>query len=77
VDELRRNTEFTTIAMCGHEPDLSTTATRLLGGDHRPSLLFHTGSIAMLHVDLKADPPQSSLAWFLDSRQLDLIAQAG
>jgi phosphohistidine phosphatase len=75
VHELQRDIEFSTIAWCGHEPDLSASATRLLGGNDRPSLIFHTGSVAMMHVDLGRDPPQASLRWFLDSRQLDLIAQ--
>lgn len=76
VKEIRRAAELGTVALCGHEPDLSKLATRLLGGDGSPSLLFHTGSIASLQLDLGAKPLAGSLRWFIDSAQLDLIAQA-
>jgi len=76
VEELQRNIELRTIAVCGHEPDLSAFATKLLGGNRRASLIFHTGSVALFHVDVRNDPPEASLRWFLDSNQLDLIARA-
>lgn len=76
ADELHRNSELRTIMLCGHEPDLSAGATMLLGGRHRPSLLFHTGSIAAFHVDLSAQTLQASLRWFMNSHQLDLLARA-
>ncbi len=76
VKELQRNIELRTIAICGHEPDLSAFATNLLGGNRRPSLIFHTGSVAMFRIDVRTDPPEASLQWFLDSNQLDLIARA-
>jgi len=76
IAELNRNRELKSIMLCGHEPDLSGGATLLLGGNHRPSLLFHTGSVACFHVDLDPDIPQASLHWFLNSHQLELLARA-
>ncbi|NOT02325.1 MAG: phosphohistidine phosphatase SixA [Phycisphaerales bacterium] len=75
VKELRRNSELSAIALVGHEPDLSGMAARVLGGDDLPRLIFHTGSIACIHLELKSDPPDASLRWFLDSAQLEWIAR--
>lgn len=75
VSELRRNADLSAIALVGHEPDLSGMAARILGGDHLPRLIFHTGSIACILLDLKSDPPDASLRWFLDSAQLEWIAR--
>ena len=74
VKLLHRNIELPCIALCGHEPDLSEGATRWVGGSGRPSLLFHTGSVACMRLDLKTDPPEGTLQWLLDSNQLDMIA---
>ncbi len=76
VNEIRQNAELECIAMCGHEPTLSGLADRLLGSRYRPSLIFHTGAAAFLHVDINGKAPAATLHWFLDFRQLDLISRA-
>lgn len=74
IQDIRANSEFRAIGLCSHEPTLSRLTDILLGGSERPSLVFHTGAVAFMQVDLKQDPPAATLHWFLDSRQLDLIA---
>lgn len=76
LNELKTHAELGALAVCGHEPNLSALADRLLGSRTRPSLIFHTGSIAFLQVDLDGKTPAATLHWFVDSRQLDLIAHA-
>ncbi len=74
--ELRQNGELRALAICGHEPTLSMLANRLLGNRNRPVLIFHTGSVAYLQLDLSPKSAAGTLHWFLDSRQLDMIGQA-
>ncbi len=76
MEELNRVAELKAVGVCGHEPDLSRLTARLLANDDRPRLVFHTGSMAYMHVELNGSTPSSLLHWFLDSRQLDWIAQA-
>lgn len=75
LKELRQIAELRTVALVGHEPDLSTMAARVLGGLDGPYFIFHTGSIACIHLELGNDPPGASLRWFLDSAQLEWIAR--
>jgi phosphohistidine phosphatase len=74
LGELRRVSELKSVAVCGHEPDLSRLTTRLLGRNGQPCLIFHTGSIASVKVDFNGDQPTGLLHWFLNSHQLDFIA---
>lgn len=76
MGELNRVAELKAVAVCGHEPDLSRLAAKLLADDERPRLVFHTGSMAYMHVELNGSSPSALLHWFLDSRQLDWISQA-
>lgn len=76
IDLLRRNAELPAIGICGHEPNLSGLLERFIGGNRRPCVVFHTGSVAWAQLDLSCDPPEATLHWFMDSRQLDLIARA-
>ncbi|MEE9295205.1 MAG: phosphohistidine phosphatase SixA [Phycisphaerae bacterium] len=75
LQEIRLNAELGAIGLCCHEPTLSRLTDVLLGGSERPPLVFHTGAVAFMQVDLDQDPPAATLHWFLDSRQLDLIAR--
>ena len=77
LDEIRRAFELRSVALCGHEPDLSRLASIFLGGDNaEPTLLFHTGAIAYLKLHSHSEPLAGSLHWFLNSHQLELISYA-
>ena len=75
LQDIRTNSEFRAIGLCSHEPTLSRLTDIFLGRSERPPLVFHTGAIALMQIDLRQDPPAATLHWFLDSRQLDLIAR--
>ncbi len=76
VREIEMSRELRTIAICGHEPTLSAVADHLLGSRQGPSLIFHTGSIAFMQLDVSRKRPEGVLFWFLDSHHLDLISQS-
>ncbi|MCH7527231.1 MAG: phosphohistidine phosphatase SixA [Planctomycetes bacterium] len=76
VDAIRQVADLGSLALCGHEPDLSRLATYLMGGRGQPSLIFHTGAMAHMQLDLGTKPPTASLHWFLNSQQLERIAQS-
>ncbi len=75
MEVIRQNAELRALGVCGHEPTLSALANRLLGSRKRPVLIFHTGSVAYMQLDLSPRSAAATLHWFLDSTQLGMIAQ--
>lgn len=76
IDAIRQVADLGGLALCAHEPDLSMLATYLLGGKKEPCLIFHTGAVAHMQLDLNSKSPTASLHWFLNSHQLVQIARS-
>ena len=58
------------VLLVGHEPDLSTMASRLIGAGPAANLIFKKGGCCLIHCD--ASPSQSAgrLVWWLTPRLL-------
>jgi phosphohistidine phosphatase len=76
VDEIRLNSELKSIALVTHEPNLSCLSSSLLCGRQQPMLIFHTGAMAYMQIDVGHRKPAATLHWFLDCFQLDLIGRS-
>jgi len=62
-----------TLALVGHEPDLSILEARLLTGRDRPLAAFRKGGAALLEVD-PAGEGRALLVWHLTAAQLRGLA---
>ena len=63
-----------TIAIVGHEPDLSELAAWLTTGATRPFMHLKKGGAVMLECTDRPGPASASLLWALGPRQLRLLA---
>lgn len=62
IRHLRKLNETGTVAIVGHEPDMSTCARQLLSGG---TLVFGKGNIACIEFDDMATQKSGRLAWFV------------
>lgn len=63
-----------TVAVVGHEPDLSKWASWLLTGEERPLLRLKKGGACQLAFRSRPEPGQGVLHWLLAPRQLRALA---
>jgi phosphohistidine phosphatase len=59
-----------TIALVGHEPDLSQFACLLLAGKSASFVTFKKGACALIEFTAKPIPGRGTLAWLLQPGQL-------
>jgi phosphohistidine phosphatase len=66
-----------TVALEGHEPDLSGLATHLLSAQQQPFLSFGKGGAALLEVPAGVPPSGASLVWLATPRLLRRLDRRG
>jgi len=59
-----------TVALVGHEPDLSTLVGLLLSGEARSLVSLGKGGACLLELDERAEPGRATLLWLLRPGQL-------
>lgn len=64
-----------TVAVVGHEPDLSSLASWFLTGRAQPLLALKKGGACLLEFETAAAPGNATLAWLLTPRQLRGLAE--
>lgn len=67
---LREQPGAATVALVGHEPDLSRLAGLLLAGELRPLLSLRKGGAALIDIPQPVGPGAGVLQWLLTSGQL-------
>jgi phosphohistidine phosphatase len=65
------------VAVIGHQPDMSTLASRLVTGGTRGSVAFSPGSVAFLSVSPMGRRADAQLRWLLTPGLAALIPAAG
>jgi phosphohistidine phosphatase len=70
LDALKPFSGAESIALVGHEPNLSRFASALLSPTWGPWLQFRKNSVALLQQVDEAEPARFELAWFLPPRVL-------
>jgi phosphohistidine phosphatase len=73
VRTLAESSPLDSVALVGHEPDLSELASRLLGS-HTPILQFKKGGMACIEIEELTAPYRGELCWLLTPRQLRAMA---
>ena len=63
-----------TVALVGHEPELSTLAGVMLTGDERSLLVLRKGGACLIETDAGATGKGGKLCWLLTPRQLRNMA---
>lgn len=62
------------VALVGHQPDLSELAAQLISGQASAAIDFKKGGVACIAVDTAAAPLRGTLRWLLTPSQLRLLA---
>lgn len=66
-----------TVAIVGHEPDLSRLVCTLLAGANRPFLELRKGAACLLEFAGPVAKSAATLAWFLGPKHLRRLAKCG
>jgi len=71
---LAKHPEHRTVAVVGHEPDLSLLAARLIGGGRDANLAFKKGGCCLISFDEFPPTGPGQLEWWLTPRILRKLA---
>ena len=70
---LNEHHDAATIALVGHEPDLSSLISYLLSGTGSTAVAMKKGAACLLEFDDSVEPGKAVLRWFLAPKQLRTI----
>ena len=70
-----RSQQGDTVAIVGHEPDLSTLGCHLLTGQPSSFLTLKKSGVALLELNQPPGPGQATLEWLLTPRVLKRLAE--
>lgn len=70
LDWLREQASDDTLALVGHEPDLSSWASWVLTGSDRPLMQLGKGGACLIEFPDDPAPGRAQLLWLIPSRQL-------
>lgn len=73
---LEEHRDEETIALVGHEPDLSGLISYLLTGSRSTAIVMKKGAACLLECDELVKPGQATLRWFLAPKQLRAMGGA-
>lgn len=73
-EALAGNGALNGVALVGHEPDLSETASRVLSGTGTSVLRLKKGGVACVEIEQPSRPLRGELCWLLTPRQLRSLA---
>lgn len=75
LDWLRSRRDVETVAVCGHEPHLSTLVSWLMSGEMRSQLELKKGGACLLSFGTRPKAAGATLLWLLTSDQLDAVGR--
>lgn len=73
---LNEHHEAETIALVGHEPDLSGLISYLLTGSRSTAIVMKKGAACLLEFDELVEPGRATLRWFLAPKHLRAMGGA-
>jgi phosphohistidine phosphatase len=72
--ELKQQKRIESVALVGHEPDLSSLISRIVSGDGNLSVPLKKGGVCCINVAETVPAFKGSLIWLLTPKQLRLLA---
>jgi phosphohistidine phosphatase len=74
--EIKKRTDIESLALVGHQPDLSGIIGRIVQGNGNLSLILKKGSICSIKIIETVPTLHGNLMWLLTPKQLRLLAKS-